>query len=139
MKKHRFSILIVDDDAETLEMMKFLFKHEQHCLTAASAEEAMEILKTGKHLDVVITDLQMPGASGFALCEFVRQTVPDTKVVIVSGRLEAELEAEAKQRGAFAWLTKPIEFDQLFVTVNQALSATKSAAPSAAFMKGKCQ
>lgn len=132
--KPKASLLLVDDDAETLEMMTFLFKHEQRCRTAASAEEAMELLKTGQHFDVIITDLQMRGASGLALCEFARQTAPDTQVVIVTGWREAELEAEAKRRGAFAWLTKPLHFDQLFLIVNQALAVNQTAASS---RKGK--
>jgi DNA-binding NtrC family response regulator len=128
MKKPQASLLLVDDDTETLDMMKFLFKHKQCCRTATSAEAAMKLLEAGQHFDVIITDLQMRGASGLALCEFVRQIAPDTKVVIVTGRLEAELEAEAKQRGAFAWLTKPLRFDQLFLIVNQALAVNQTVA-----------
>lgn len=60
-------------------------------------------------------------------------------VLIVTGRLEVELEAEAKRRGVFAWLTKPLCLDQLFLTVNQALAVASGGQTAASGRRGEGQ
>ena len=100
------SILIVDDDKETRDLLAFGFREQYDCATAASAEEAMGLLGE-RFFDVVLTDVEMPGASGIELCRYIRKTNSDTIVLVMSGRVDSRNRIKALQGGAFDYITKP--------------------------------
>jgi DNA-binding NtrC family response regulator len=100
--------LIVDDDADTREVLATSLRSEYTCATAGSAEEASRLL-AGIAFDVVVTDAVMPGASGLDLCSQVRKVCPDTIVIVVSGMTEEKYRKLATQRGAAGYLTKPLD------------------------------
>ena len=78
-------ILIVDDDPLVPRTLRlFLAKHGHDVDVASGAEEAMKRL-VAKAADVVITDINMPGADGFAVLKHVRTSHPTTQVVLVTG------------------------------------------------------
>ena len=120
MKANHISILIVDDDEPAREVLESFLRDEYRCLTAASAEEAVGLLAEMR-FNLVITDLEMPGASGLKLCQIIKQTIPETIVLIVSGMRDKRYQVEARQQGAFDYLTKPVDLSLLSRTIKCAL------------------
>jgi len=106
MQADGFTILIVDDNEPAREMLAWVLGDDYPCRTAASAEQAVELL-ADNHFNLVLTDLQMPGASGLELCRTIKQTSPETIVLIMSSANPSQYFTEAMQCGASGYLTKP--------------------------------
>lgn len=86
---------------------------------ACSGDEAITILKSGVLIDLVFTDVRMPGATdGLALLAYVKRTQPDTPVVITSGHLAPGL---ALSGGATQFLSKPCDLDSITQALNAAI------------------
>jgi CheY-like chemotaxis protein len=115
-------LLIVDDDKWNSEWLAHNLNNDYQCVTAANAEEALELLED-RRFSLVLTDLKMPGASGFELCRTVKQKWPDTVVVIMSGANDSSCCCEARRAGAFEYLIKPLDFIQVSRTIKIALQA----------------
>src|SRR5438128_5179703 len=78
------SLLIVEDEVTIREMLFELFSDEHTCFQTDTAEEAIRILES-EPIDLVLTDISMPGMSGLELLGHTRQRWPHTKVIMVSG------------------------------------------------------
>lgn len=101
-------ILIVEDDVVFCIMLnRFLSKNNFATDDAQSAEEAIELLQN-KSYDVVITDYRLPGKNGLELLEWIKNSAPATKVLIVSRVDEKEISDRAFELGAEDYMTKPI-------------------------------
>lgn len=74
----------------------------------------------------MITDLNMPGASGFELCRWIRQRWPETSVVIISGDNDSNCFNQAHRFGAAEYLTKPIDLVWLSLTIRHALQSEEN-------------
>ena len=109
------NILIVDDDPIFIKLLGSLLSDEFNILTASSGEEAIDILKgpdgdsatTATPCDLVITDLVMPGLSGFDVAEYVRgmnKASRYTPVIVLTG-VETSIE-EAREHGCAAYIPK---------------------------------
>jgi DNA-binding NtrC family response regulator len=88
--------------------------------TALDAEAALIAIRTHDY-DVVVSDLVLPGLDGIALLYECHQIRPDTPVVLISGYGDVQLEQLAAQRGAYAFLHKPVDPDAFFSVVNRAV------------------
>jgi CheY-like chemotaxis protein len=101
------TILVVEDEVLVRLSLTETLRDEGYCvLEAANADEALAVLTSSTLLDVVLTDVNMPGSlDGVALGRYVRSTRPELKVIIVSGRVAPAVAAEAGD----AFLTKPYE------------------------------
>lgn len=122
MKATTASILIVDDDAANRDLLNCFLSSGYQCVTAESAERALELLED-RRFSVVITDLNMPGESGFELCHMVKQKWPRTAVVIVSGVNDSSCFNQAHRVGAIEYLTKPIDLVWLSQAIKHALQS----------------
>jgi DNA-binding NtrC family response regulator len=115
------TILIVDDEANMRLVMQMALEEDGHrVLTAESGEAAMEILRD-TDLDVILTDLKMPGMSGQELIEHCQQACPDVPVIVVTAFGSIRSAIECIHAGASDYMTKPFEPEQLQVAVNSAL------------------
>ena len=86
---------------------------------ACNGDEAVTVLKSGILIDLVYTDVRMPGATdGLALLAFVKRTQPDTPVVMTSGHLSPGL---ALAGGASHFLSKPCDLDSITAAIDEAL------------------
>lgn len=100
-------ILIVDDDAVLNESLVYLVRRTgAEVLQAFDAHQALEIIRHAE-IDVVISDVNMPGMNGIELLKEIKQYDRDISVLIMSGTVDAELEVEALRNGAFCVLSKP--------------------------------
>ena len=110
------SILIVDDENDILSSMQILLEGEGYfVLTAFSGEDALE--KIGHHhIDLVITDVRMPGMDGFKLIEEIKKRTPDTKIMVMTGHANViDAKALSFRLGASDFLSKPFEDILVFV------------------------
>lgn len=127
MKKDKITVLVVDDDPEmTSIIQKVLVRETYGVLTAANGEEAMEVLKTHP-AQVVIADWKMPVCDGMHLIEQVRDTHPQTKVIMITAFGEVDDYLEAMNRGAFEFLSKPLNIDELKALVDRASATVEPA------------
>lgn len=101
--------LVVDDDEAIQEILKAtLSEHGMVVLTASSAEEALEIFAV-KEIDVVITDVQMNGMSGFDLLKRLKLIDQSVKVIVMTSYNSYESVLQALQLGAYDYLQKPLD------------------------------
>lgn len=118
------SILIVDDHKESGSVMRTFLglyvKTDHACVVVTSAEEAMQRLESS-FFHIVLTDIQLPGASGLELCSFVHQTCPNTVVIIVSAMTDIKYAIEAMRCGAFDYITKPVNPKEFLSSIERAL------------------
>ena len=114
-------LLIVDDEAGIRDMLAMaMARTELQIRTAATAEKALEIIE-GPGADVIITDLSMPGMSGMELLREVRLQESGAEVIMLTAYGSRKIAVEAMQRGAFDYITKPPDIDELRLIVDRAL------------------
>ena len=121
MNGERDSILVVDDAPETVEVLqRNLSSKGYRVFTAAGIAEATTILAS-QPIDLVITDLRMPKASGFDLIKHVRSNFKEIEVMMITGYPSIEGAVEAVKLGAEEYLAKPFTDEELFEAVDRAL------------------
>ncbi len=114
MTKNR--ILVVDDNKNVLEGLNLLLGEKYDTFLAFDGESALEIIRS-KDIDLVITDMVMPGISGLELLEKIKALKPDITVVILTGHGTIELAVEAIKKGAADLIEKPFQVDKILVDV----------------------
>ncbi len=113
-------ILVVDDSLDTLEMIQRNLTAEGYeVLTAPGVAEAVDILD-GTSVDLVITDLKMPKASGLDLVRHVRENCGDMEVMMITGYATIDGAVRAIKTGAEEYLTKPFTDEELSAAVGRA-------------------
>jgi len=114
-------ILLVDDEAPFVETMtKRLSKRDLNIIVAFSGEEALERLNNHRNTDVVILDVKMPGMNGIETLEKIRNQFPLIEVIMLTGHATVETAIEGMKLGAFDYLMKPCEIEQLMTKVQEA-------------------
>ena len=114
-------ILIVDDEARMCESLRMLFGRKGYEVrTASNGTEAREILQD-RQFDVALVDMVMPDTNGHQLMDIINQKSPDTDVIIITGNASLEFAIGALKRGAYDYVRKPFEFEELLTTVENAL------------------
>ena len=115
------SILVVDDSPATLEVLERNLRSEGYeVATAASVARALELLDAAP-VDLVITDYKIPRTSGIELVRHVRENLPDTEVMMITGYASVQGAVEAVKSGAEEYLAKPFTDEELFAAVRRAL------------------
>jgi DNA-binding NtrC family response regulator len=115
-------VLVVDDEVIFVEMLvKWLKKRKVEAEGATSGDEALALIK-GKHFDVVVLDVRIPGKlDGIGtLCE-IRRIAPLTEVILLTGYGSLETAIEAMRLGAFDYLLKPVKLEELMLKLNATL------------------
>jgi CheY-like chemotaxis protein len=114
------SILVVDDEPDVAELFRQRFRRETRQGTyvmhfAGSGERALEMLagKIQPTLIVILSDINMPGLDGLQLLAEIKQRRPDLPVMMVTAYGDDERRRRASELGAFEFITKPVDFDQL--------------------------
>jgi two-component system nitrogen regulation response regulator NtrX len=114
-------LLIVDDDANTLASLSRAFRLAGHEATVCdNATKALDLAKN-QRLDLILSDVVMPGKDGLALLEELKREGVSTPVVMMSGQAHIEMAVRATRLGALDFLEKPIATDKLLLTVENAL------------------
>ncbi|RJP81639.1 MAG: response regulator [Candidatus Zixiibacteriota bacterium] len=119
-------ILIVDDDPNIVQVIEqaLTFKGYSTCSTT-DGEEAFRIFREEGEFDVVLTDLVLPGISGIELLEKFKELDPTCEVLVLTGFGSNEKAVEALKKGAYDYLKKPTNIDELFIAVSKAIEKKK--------------
>ncbi len=116
-----YSILVVDDEPNYLVILSELLRDEGfEVFTAPSGAEGLALVQN-VDLDLVITDMQMPGMDGLQLLRAIKKINSDLPVVMITAFAEVDKAVVAMQAGAFNYLAKPFSNDELIVTLNKAV------------------
>ncbi|MBI5102948.1 MAG: sigma-54-dependent Fis family transcriptional regulator [Nitrospirae bacterium] len=110
-------ILVAEDEAITLKHILYSLQKEGHAATGVSNGADAADLLARDNFDVVITDIKMPGMDGLALLAMIKDTAPDTDVVMITGFGSIESAVEAMKKGASEYITKPFNLDELILKV----------------------
>lgn len=115
------TVLVVDDEAANRDSVVRIFQKEGlRTLAAPNGEEALDLLRR-ERINVVVTDLMMPGISGQDLLKAAHTVSPETEVVLMTAYGTVETAVEAMKEGAYDFLTKPLKRHQLVKSVRKAL------------------
>lgn len=113
-------VLIVDDDDSLRRVMEYTLSEAGYqILTAASGEQGLDLFHT-VYPSVVITDLQMPGKSGYDVLKEIKNARPETLVVVITAYGTVDKAVEAMKLGAYDFLTKPFSQDELRLVIANA-------------------
>ncbi len=124
MRENRRALLI-DDDTTALELIKDLLEPKGiQVHLANSVDRAIEKL-TYHSYQVVVSDLKMPGRSGMEMLDYCRAHYSEIPVVILTGHATVPSAVEALKKGAFDYISKPIQIDELELVINKAISHEK--------------
>ena len=119
-------ILVVDDEPDLASMIRQRFRrqirqNEYNFAFAQNGVEALETLKNDDTIDLVMTDINMPVMDGLTLLSNIEEAFPKCKSVVVSAYGDMDNIRIAMNRGAFDFLTKPINLEDLDITIRKTL------------------
>ena len=115
-----FHVLLVDDEVAFLEALaKRLRKRHIDVTLSSSAQEALRIL-CETPVDVVVLDLKMPGMDGIQAVREIKRATPLVEVIMLTGHASVEAAIEGMELGAFDYLTKPVDIDELVYKLQDA-------------------
>jgi DNA-binding NtrC family response regulator len=117
------SVLVVDDEVQFVEtLIKRLDKRGVRVRPAHSGQEALDALDDGgaKKTDVVVLDVKMPGMDGLETLAAIKERHPLIEVVMLTGHATVESAIDGMKRGAYDYLMKPCDFDQLMTKITEA-------------------
>ena len=119
-------ILIVDDEASLLEFLSLLFKQEGYKVaTASSVTAARERLAVGDAFDLALCDLYMPDGSGLDLLREIKEQQPQASVIVMTAFSSTASAIEAMRLGAYDYISKPFDVEEVKVLVQKALEKTR--------------
>src|ERR1700730_9584428 len=115
-------ILVVDDEESIREIVSSMLTTASYkCLQAASGMEALALLESGEEFELMLSDLMMANLDGIGLLERTKERFPDMPVVMVPAVHDISVALAAIRNGAYDYLLKPFEREQLLATVRRAL------------------
>ncbi|ADR18172.1 sigma-54-dependent transcriptional regulator [Calditerrivibrio nitroreducens] len=121
MSEHK--ILIVDDEPKQREILSYILTKEGYTVfTAADAETALDLMN--EELDMVITDLLLPGKNGIDFLEEALKRFPDMTIVIITGHGTIDTAVTSIKKGAFDYIQKPLNKETVLLTVKKGLERT---------------
>ena len=115
-----FSVLFVDDEVDFLDtLLKRMKKRRVNVSGVKSGEEALKWL-SGNSADVVVLDVRMPGMDGIETLKEIKKLSPLIEIIMLTGHANLEVAREGMELGAFDYLMKPIDIDELLYKVQDA-------------------
>ncbi len=119
--KHDSSIIVVDDDAAVLEYVSLLLEENGYStIPCSNAGDAVSKLRD-RRVDVVLTDIVMPGTSGLELLETIHGIDPDMPVILVTAYADLGKAVESVKKGAYDFIMKPYDPEQLLRSLDKAV------------------
>jgi two-component system, NtrC family, response regulator AtoC len=115
------TILIVDDEVGARESLRMILKNEYEVSLAKNAEEAFLRIKENAP-DVILLDIILPDLDGLKVLEIIKQNDPDAIVIMITATKTVKTAVEAMKLGAYDYVTKPFEVDELRLMISRSLS-----------------
>lgn len=130
-------ILVIDDDQSIRKTLAgYLKKLNYEVLSAENGNEGIELIKN-EHLDLVITDIKMPIADGFAVLKKVKNVDEHIPVIMMTAYDDMQSTVKAMQQGAYDYIEKPLEIEKLKITIRRALENKKMSEQLASFISAE--
>jgi two-component system response regulator AtoC len=114
-------LLVVDDDVESREVVAEALRAEGYTVATAAGGRGALTLAKDQGYDVVVSDIRMPDLDGMALLRGLREAVPDVSVILMTAFGTVEAALRAIKEGAYDYVSKPLNLDELLLTVRRAL------------------
>ena len=131
------TLLIIEDEERMRRLLELVLQQEGYdLLLAASGEEGIKLLSEHSELDLVLTDLQLGKLSGLDVLEETKKTRPDVPVLIVTGYGTVKSAVEAMRKGAYDYISKPVDHDELKILIARALELRRLAQDNQALRAG---
>jgi DNA-binding NtrC family response regulator len=130
------SVLIVDDEVGTRESLKLILKRDYDVLLAKDAEEAFLQIKE-QTPDVILLDIILPDQDGLRVLEKIKKNDSDSIIIMITATKTVKTAVEAMKLGAFDYITKPFDVDELRLIVSRALSTQALQKRSSTFERGR--
>ena len=121
----RPKVLVVDDENGPRQALRMLLNEDYTVHLACNVSSALEVLQSGP-VDLVITDISMPKRSGVDLLREIKASNPDIQVILFTGYGQLETATKAVEYGAFAYVEKPFDSDEMLRIVRAALDKSSS-------------
>jgi DNA-binding NtrC family response regulator len=115
------SILVVDDENTIASALELLLRDEGYEINISSSVAETQSLLARRWFDLVFLDLRLPDGDGIDLLEHIKDTAPETEVILMTGHGSLDVTIEAIKRGAFYYLEKPFSFEQVKILAQRAL------------------
>ena len=120
-------VLIIDDDQSMLELAEFHLQAQGYeAARAETGEEGLKLVE-GSGFDVILTDLQLPDIGGIEVVKRLKEISPDSEIIMISGHGSVAKAVEATKAGAFYFVEKPVEFEELMVLIEKAVERGQQA------------
>lgn len=120
-------ILIIDDDVNTREVLGEILESKGFEIkTAATGPKAVDYCRS-EFFNVVLSDLRLSGLNGLDVLKFVREISEDTMVIMMTGYASIESSIEAMNKGAYSYVVKPVDIDNLLHIIDKALEKQRLA------------
>jgi excisionase family DNA binding protein len=118
----RATILVADDERTLASTIRDALVDQGHEVAVAEdGSQALDLLTSGRHFDLLITDIRMPRMGGLELLRHLRQLNEDLPTIVISGYASAEEQSQALKEGAFRYVSKPFDIKVLIQAVEEAL------------------
>jgi DNA-binding NtrC family response regulator len=131
------TLLIIEDEERMRRLLELVLKPEGYdLLLAASGEEGIKLLIERPDLDLILTDLQLGKRSGLDVLEEAKKSRPDIPVLIVTGYGTVKSAVEAMRKGAYDYISKPVDHDELKILIARALELRRLAQDNQALRAG---
>lgn len=115
-----YRVLVVDDDPHITRMLQAMLEEKYRVSCALSAGEAVQRLRQD-HFDLALLDVNLPDMSGLDLLQMLKQEQPGIQVIMITGGVEVRTAVEAMKRGAYDYIQKPFDQEDLLLSVARAL------------------
>ncbi len=130
----RARVLVVDDKENILKLFERLLGDVYDVSTAADGQRAISLIAT-QELDVIVTDLRMPGADGFEVLRVAKSRAPETEVIVMTAYATVHDAVEAMRQGAYDYLQKPFDPDDASLVIARALERRRLRAQTQALRR----
>ncbi|MFZ5764895.1 MAG: sigma-54-dependent transcriptional regulator, partial [Thermodesulfobacteriota bacterium] len=118
------TILIVDDDKMTRQTLSLALQDSYQTIIAKDGKTALTVLRE-EEIDVVLSDLFMPGMNGIELLEEINRLPERPPVIFITGQGTVETAVQAMKLGAYDYVTKPVNIDRLCLTIEKTLETKR--------------
>lgn len=119
--------LIIDDDEATLDLFKYQLESSGFEAATAADGTTGEELVGEQDFDIILTDLGLPDIDGIELVAKLKSASPATEIIMVTGRGSVTKAIEATKAGAFYYVEKPVDFDELHLLIEKAVERKQQA------------
>jgi DNA-binding NtrC family response regulator len=122
------NVLVIDDDTSMLDLARFHLEDRGfHVAQAQTGQEGLQLAESSK-FNIALTDYSLPDVDGVEVVRRLKELSPETEIIVITGYGSVDVAVEATKAGAFYFVEKPVDFDELLILMDKALERGSQAA-----------